>query len=184
MQHSQNLRETRVHDDRLGSNFLSHHEPMIRSGSRASISSTVTTRFLAANAWRGRRRCRCRRNLDELRNPFPRSADRPHSDTRVPAAFGVWICLGFRYTPVAPRSPCFRPLFHRAHRRPPASHRLIARTSRPASPTMRAASCKVSGGERVGWCTAGIGPTAPVSPHPGMVAPGCAAGAPTRSDRS
>ena len=45
MQHSQNLRETRVHDDRLGSNFLSHHEPMIRSGSRASISSTVTTRF-------------------------------------------------------------------------------------------------------------------------------------------
>src|SRR5207253_1626741 len=33
---------------RSGRNFLPHHEPMIRSGSRATTSSAVTTRSLAA----------------------------------------------------------------------------------------------------------------------------------------
>ena len=33
---------------RSGRNFLPHHEPMIRSGSRAITSSIVTTRSLAA----------------------------------------------------------------------------------------------------------------------------------------
>src|SRR6516225_455340 len=48
---------------------------------------------------------------------------------------------------------------------------LSARLCHLASPTMRAASCQVSGGQPVGRGSARIGPTAPVSPLPPVWVP-------------